>query len=120
MNIGELMGLLFLSRDVAHRVHLSTRSFAKHKALNEFYEGIIPLADSLAEAYQGRYGLIGNIPLMSSKNAANIVDFIQAQLDEIEAGRYQVCKKEETALQNLIDEIVELYLSTIYKLKYLA
>lgn len=120
MNIGELMGLLFLSRDVAHRVHLSTRSFAKHKALNEFYEGIIPLADSLAEAYQGRYGLIGNIPLMASKNASNIVDFIQAQLDEIEAGRYQVCKKEETALQNLIDEIVELYLSTIYKLKYLA
>lgn len=120
MKIGELIGVLFLSRDVAHRVHLSTRSFAKHKALQEFYEGIIPLADGLAEAYQGRHGLIGNIPLMSAKNTANIVDFLESQLAEIEGGRYQACDKSDTALQNLIDGIVEQYLSTLYKLKFLA
>lgn len=120
MKIGELIGILFLSRDVAHRVHLSTRSFAKHKALQEFYEGIIPLADGLAEAYQGRYGLISNIPLMSAKNTANIVDFLESQLTEIEGGRYQACDKSDTALQNLIDGIVEQYLSTLYKLKFLA
>lgn len=120
MKIGELIGILFLSRDVAHRVHLSTRSFAKHKALQEFYEEIIPLADGLAEAYQGRYGLIANIPLMSAKNTANIVDFLEAQLAEIEAGRYQVCEKTDTPLQNLIDGVIELYLSTLYKLKFLA
>jgi hypothetical protein len=31
-----------------------------------------------------------------------------------------VCGKDETALQNIIDEIVGLYLSTIYKIKFLA
>jgi hypothetical protein len=34
--------------------------------------------------------------------------------------RYKVCDKDESALQNIIDEIVALYLSTIYKLKFLA
>lgn len=120
MKIGEFIGILFLSRDVAHRVHLSTRSFSKHMALNDFYHEIIELADGFAEAYQGRHGLIGNIPLMSAKNTANIVDFLQSQLDEIEKGRYEVCDKTDTALQNLIDGIVEQFLSTLYKLRFLA
>jgi hypothetical protein len=41
-------------------------------------------------------------------------------LAEIEDARYDVCDKNETALQNIIDEIVGLYLSTLYKLKFLA
>lgn len=120
MKAADLMGVLFLSRDIAHRVHLSTRSFAKHMALNGFYTDIVGLADSFAETYQGRYGLIGNIPLMSNKKSGDIAEFLQSQLDEIEEGRYEVCDKDETALQNIIDEIVALYLSTLYKLKFLA
>jgi hypothetical protein len=45
---------------------------------------------------------------------------MQDQVDEIEKIRYEVCDKAETPLQNIIDEIVGLYLSTIYKLKFLA
>ena len=45
---------------------------------------------------------------------------VQAQVDEIETARYKVCEKTETALQNIIDEIVGLYLSTLYKLRFLA
>lgn len=120
MKIGDLIGLLFLSRDVAHSVHLSTRSYAKHMALQSFYGEIIGLADGLAEAYQGRHGMIGTIPLSSAKNTANIVEFMQSQVGKIEAMRYQVCDKTDTPLQNLIDGIIELYLSTIYKLKFLA
>lgn len=120
MNAPEFMGMMFLGRDVAHKVHLSTRSFAKHKALDEFYHGIVELADSFAEAYQGRYGLMSDIPLMSASKTSNIVDFLESQLGEIEKGRYQVCDEKETALQNIIDEIVALYLSSLYKLKFLA
>jgi len=54
----DFVGMLFLARDVAHSAHLNTRSYAKHVALNEFYDGIIDLADKFAEAYQGKYGLI--------------------------------------------------------------
>jgi hypothetical protein len=67
MKAAEFVGLLFLARDVTHSVHLNTRSYSKHKALNIFYDRIIGVADDFAEAYQGRYGLIGPISLHSAK-----------------------------------------------------
>jgi hypothetical protein len=48
------------------------------------------------------------------------VEFLEDSLAEIEKMRYEVCKKEDTPLQNIIDEIVGQYLSTLYKLKFLA
>lgn len=120
MKCNDFVGMLFLARDVTHSVHLNTRSYAKHKALQKFYENIIDLADGFAEAYQGRHGLIGPISLMSAKKTGNIVEFLKDQLEEIEKGRYDVCEKDDTPLQNLIDGIIELYLSTLYKLRFLA
>jgi hypothetical protein len=120
MSCEKFVGMLFLARDVTHSVHLNTRSYAKHKALQKFYENIIDLADSFAEAYQGRHGLIGPIALMSAKKTTNVVEFLEDQLAEIESMRYDVCDKTDTPLQNLIDGIIELYLSTLYKLKFLA
>lgn len=120
MKCADFVGTLFLARDVAHSVHLNTRSFAKHSALNEFYDEIVELADKFAEAYQGRHGLIGPISLMSAKKTTNIVEFLEDSLADIEKMRYEVVEKTDTALQNIIDEIVGLYLSTLYKLKFLA
>lgn len=120
MKAADFVGILFLARDVTHSVHLNTRSYSKHKALESFYDNIIELADSFAEAYQGRHGLIGPVTLQSAKKTTNVIDFLQGQLDEIEAERYKVCDKEDTSIQQLIDNIVELYLSTLYKLRFLA
>jgi len=120
MKCADFVGTLFLARDVAHSVHLNTRSFAKHSALNSFYDEIVDLADKFAEAYQGRHSLIGPISLMSAKKTGNIIDFLESSLKDVEDMRYEVCDKSDTALQNIIDEIVGLYLSTLYKLKFLA
>lgn len=120
MKCADFVGTLFLARDVAHSVHLNTRSFAKHSALNSFYDDIVDLADKFAEAYQGRHGLIGPISLMSAKKTANIIEFLEDSLADIEKMRYEVCEKSDTAIQNIIDEIIGLYLSTLYKLKFLA
>jgi hypothetical protein len=120
MSCAEFIGCMFLARDVAHSVHLNTRSFAKHKALGGFYDNVIDLADKFAEAYQGRHGLIGPISLHSARKTSNITEFLEDSLKEIEDMRYKVCDKSDSALQNIIDEIVELYLSTLYKLKFLA
>ena len=119
MKPADFVGTLFLARDVAHSVHLSTRSFAKHSALNTFYDEVVELADKFAEAYQGRHGLIGPITMLSAKSS-NIIAFLEESLADIEGMRYEVCEKSDTALQNIIDEIVGLYLSTLYKLKFLA
>jgi len=120
MSCEKFIGMLFLARDVTHSVHLNTRSYSKHKALQKFYENIIDRADTFAEAYQGRCGLIGPIALMSAKKTENVVAFLEDQLAELEAMRYEVCDKDDAPLQNLIDGIIELYLSTLYKLKFLA
>ena len=120
MKAADFVGILFLARDVTHSVHLNTRSYAKHKALQKFYESIIDHADDFAEAYQGRHNLIGPISLMSAKKTSNIIEFLESQLAEIEGARYDVCEKTDTSLQQIIDNIVQLYLSTLYKLKFLA
>lgn len=120
MSCADFIGHLFLARDVTHSVHLNTRSYAKHKALGKFYGDVIDLADTLAEAYQGRHGLIGPITLQSAKKTTNVVEFLEDSLKEIEDLRYKVCDKDETAIQNIIDEIVGLYLSTLYRLKFLS
>ena len=43
----HFISLLFLARDVAHREHLRTRSYAAHMALNDFYHEIIQQATAL-------------------------------------------------------------------------
>ena len=118
--MNQFIGCLFLARDIAHSAHLNTRSYAKHMALGSFYDGIIDLADTLAEAYQGRHGLMGPITRQSAKKPGDILAFLEGSLKEIEACRYECVPRTDSTLQNIIDEIVALYLSTIYKLKFLG
>jgi len=119
MKIQNLIGLFFLARDITHTAHLNTRSYAKHMALGGFYEGIIPLTDALVEAYQGRHGLIGQIPLQTVKTSGEITKVLESQLKQIESCREEALGP-DSALQNALDEIITLYLTTIYKLKFLA
>jgi len=120
MKACDFVGLLFLARDVTHSVHLNTRSYSKHVALNIFYDRIIGAADDFAEAYQGRHGLMGPITLHSAKKTANIIEFLEDSLKQIENARYDVADKTDTSLQQLIDNIIEVYLRTLYKLRFLA
>lgn len=118
--IEQFIATLFLSRDIAHREHLRTKSYSQHKALGHFYEDIAELADSLTEAYQGRHGIIDDIPILTeSKKYKEPVYCIAEKLQYIERNRYKAIAKDDTALQNIVDEIVGLFLSTIYKLENL-
>ena len=118
--MGRLIALMFLGREIAHREHLRTKSYAQHVALNTFYDEIVEIADSIAEAYQGRNGIIANIPMLTNDTQGAIDVVLEKQLAAIEKLRYTAVPKEETAIQNLIDGAVELYLSTIYKLRNLS
>jgi len=115
---GELVMRCFHARTTAHVLHLKTRSYAAHKALNEFYEEIVPLADSFAEAYQGEYGLIETFPAKCNP-APDGIALMNELTAWLEDNRYEVCSKETTYLQNIIDEIVALAYSTKYKLTFL-
>jgi len=120
--IDKLIATMFLSREVAHREHLRVigpGSFSIHSALGTFYNEIVERADAITEAYQGRYGIIANIPILTSEMEQDVDDFLEEQMDYIEQIRYSACDKKDTAIQNLIDEAVGLYLSTLYKLRNL-
>ena len=116
--IAELIVSCFHARTNAHLLHLQTKSFSAHKALNEFYDGIVPLADSLAEAYQGAYGIIAIYPV-AYKQYSDAIEM----LDDLEVLLYR-CQKSawdpsETYLSNICDEILALVSSTKYKLTFL-
>ena len=119
----QFVAVLFLARDLAHRAHLKTRgpgSFAQHAgALGEFYPAVIEFADKLTEAYQGRTRRLLDIPLLDNEFPGDIKKSMINQQEWIEENRYKAIPKEDTPLQNLIDEIVLLYLGTIYKLEFL-
>ena len=115
----KLISLLFLARDIAHREHLRTDSFAQHMALGEFYGEIIDNADAIAEAYMGSYGVLKDFPIQASLSSTPIIKELERHVTWIDENRYKACDKDDTPIQNLIDAAVETYLSTLYKLKRL-
>lgn len=117
--MNEFIATLFLTRELAHRYHLSTKSYAQHMALGAFYEELEDQTDSLAEMWQGKMGII-DIPIMTEKKKGNDAIYcLVEKLKYIENNRYKVASKDDTPIQNLIDGIVENFLSTLYKLENL-
>jgi len=117
---GQFVSTLFASRTQAHVFHLQTPSFAAHSALNTYYDEIVGLTDSFVEGYQGKYGIITgytNVALLEYKSCEEIINYFTILSMYISKTREMVCQ--DSYLQNVIDEIVMLINSTIYKLKYL-
>ena len=83
---------------------------------NEFYEAIVPLADDFAQQYQGRYAIRLDIPYVTNKYKGTVGEVLRQEMEWIEANRQQIVPRTETALQNVIDEIVGLYQNTLYQL----
>lgn len=120
--IGQFIAVLFLARDLAHRAHLRTTgpgSFSAHEALGDFYPAIIELADRLAETYQGSELTLIDIPLLDNEFPGEILDSMKAQAKWVKANRYKAVKKEDPHMQQIIDDIVEMYDRTIFKLHFL-
>lgn len=116
--IGELIIKLFHARTTAHVLHLKTRSHAQHKALKEFYDEIVDLADTLAEAYQGDYGIIENYPARYTPFDDPMA--LMADLsDWIAKNRHKCWDRDDSYLENIVDEVVTLIRQTQYKLRFL-
>jgi hypothetical protein len=113
---GELVGMLFGARNLAHTIHLKTSSFAEHKTLEEFYSNIVGLADNFAQQFQGRYDIRLDIPVVPNKYKGTIAQVLRQQMEWIEGNRQQIAPRTETALHNTIDEIVGLYQNILYQL----
>jgi DNA-binding ferritin-like protein len=113
----EFIAALLHSSTVTHFMHLSTDSYAQHKALETYYTGIIDLVDSFAEAFQGRYKKIKKYP-SEFHSATDPVKYLESMLKFVDEAREDLPTDSE--LQNIVDEIVSLIDSTLYKLKFLS
>lgn len=115
-NAALFVSVLFHSGTNAHFMHLQTKSYSEHKALGSYYEAVIDLADRWAETYQGCYSVIDSYPsdFHIAKVPLTYIEKIKDFVDEI-----RKVLPDDSQLQNIIDEIVELLDSTCYKLKNL-
>jgi len=115
-NMAMFLATLLHSSTNAHFAHWSTDSYSKHKALGHYYEDILPLVDSLAEAYMGCYEQIKTFPATYNM-PKDPVKYMEALNSFVEDARKDL--PQESQIQNIIDEIAQLIDSTLYKLRFL-
>lgn len=119
MTIEELFGTLQQSTVASWRKHLRTAKYAKHEALDEFYKEMPEKVDALIEGWMGAHGKkvksFDNILQSSNMNTLKYLSELK-----------RVCKEgyalmgDNDELKSLLDDIVNLINSTLYKVKELA
>lgn len=105
-------------RTAAHLAHLSSRSYAQHVALGDFYDALVPLVDKYAEVYTGLEGKIPTYPKVSPPDHSDPLALVEVYLGVVKAETREDAKGSQ-ALLNILAELEELTAQTLYKLKFL-
>lgn len=102
----------------AHILHLTTKSYAEHKALQGYYTKVDDLVDDFVEAFQGKYGLLHDFTA-DYVLPEQPVAYMTYLKDEVATLRRSEKFPQDSELQNSVDEIAQLIDSTLYKLRFL-
>ena len=117
----QLISTLLASRTQAHIFHWQNEgigSDAAHRALGDYYDGIIDLIDPLVESFQGRYDTQkGYTSPASFKEDGQFLTYFEALTKYVETIRTKI--PQDSYIQNQVDEIVKLLELTKFKLKKL-
>ena len=118
MKIEELFGTLQMSVVSGWRKHLRSAKYGKHVALQEFYEEMPDKVDALIEAWMGANGKkTGNFENLLSSANYNTLNYLH-ELKKVCKQGYELLDENEE-LESLLDDIVNLINSTLYKIKEL-
>lgn len=115
--IEEMIARVFALRDYTHLLHWSARNGEAHRALGGFYSEIVSMLDDYVEAYQGLFGLVGDVPVVSIRSGL-ASDELRAQREWIISNRSAI-SKDDPSLLNELDGICALYAKTIYMLDFI-
>ena len=119
MTIEELFGTLQQATVASWRKHLRTAKYAKHEALDEFYKELPEKVDALIEGYMGAHGKkITKFENILKSSNMNTLKYLQ-ELKKVCKQGYDLLDENEE-LESLLDDIVNLINSTLYKVKELA
>jgi hypothetical protein len=117
-SIKKLVEKMFEVRQTSHNVHLQTKSYSTHKALNSYYSDILELTDNFVETWQGQYGILTGYENIQVTPIEDIVSYLEDAAKIFMTGRDSL-KETDSHLKNILDELVSTTYSTLYKLKYL-
>ncbi len=117
MSVGKFIGVLMSSREQAHVFHLTTSSFAAHKALQAYYEAIVPLLDSYAETYMGKSKrkITGLTPYVNRKIYTNS-KLARGYFTKLAKTIQKIKLPKDPYLDNIRQEIDALVRQTMYML----
>jgi hypothetical protein len=115
-NVAMFAATLLHSATNTHFFHWSTNSYSQHKALRQYYDGIVPLVDDYVEAYSGAYEQIKTFPSVYHQ-PKDAVKYLQSLQSFVKDARQDLPEDEQ--LCNLVDAIADLIDSTTYKLRFL-
>jgi hypothetical protein len=118
-SIKELISRAFSTRNLLHFRHLSTPSYAAHNALGSLYDQIIEDIDSIAEAFQGKYGLLSDLSCKAATVPKDIVAHVEEEMNWVEENQNAICNN-NSSISNMVDNLVGHYQSALYKLKNLS
>ena len=106
-----------------HQLHLKITgpgSYAAHKALGDYYEGITDLIDSVTEQYQGArekllvYPVVSTVKLNTTTDALSLLKDLYNKTTELQK------LMPFSEVTNQLDEVKSLIASTKYKLLFLS
>jgi uncharacterized protein YgfB (UPF0149 family) len=119
MTIEELFGTLQMSVVSGWRKHLRSAKYGKHVALQEFYEEMPDKVDALIEGWMGANGKkIDKFTNILKSSNMNTLSYLK-ELKKICKDGYDLLDDNEE-LESLLDDIVNLINSTLYKVKELS
>lgn len=119
MTIEELFGTLQMSVVATWRKHLRSAKYGRHMALDEFYKEMPEKVDDLIEAWMGAHGKkVGAFQNTLSSSNMNTLKYLNELKRVCKEGYSLLGDKDE--LKSLMDDIVNLINSTLYKVKELS
>lgn len=119
----EFFSMLLGAKLVGHIHHLQVKgvgSYAKHKALNKFYDEAGEIADTIIETYQGCDKELVEYEPEALVYGINMdaLEYLEDLRVVIQEGR-KLEDLSESHIQNEIDNFVTLIDQTVYKLTFL-
>lgn len=119
MTIEEYFGTLLQSVTEAHKKHLMVGKYSDHIALNEFYDEMPELVDTLIEHYQGTNGKVEDYKNTIEAEGMDAVEYLEQLLTFTKEGKEELFD-DDSALLSDVDDIIGQITSTLYKLKELG
>lgn len=117
VTVGEFFLKLLHAATNGHILHLQSKSYSEHKALQKYYEELPDLVDTIIEEWQGAYQTIVEYPVSYQPPNPNALTEVYEIRDFLAKNRAIV--GDYSSIQNSVDTLMSLLDSTVYKLTFL-